>query len=291
MYKVAILGCENSHANAFIDIVYKQKLVDDVEFVGVYSDEVEAMQKLHDEFGVPMMERYDELVGKIDGLIVTARHGDNHYKYAKPYIESGIPMFIDKPITITESEAVEFMKDLKAHSVKVVGGSSCVHAEDVTELKAKIDSGEYGSVYGGFVRAPIHMENVYGGFFFYAQHLVQIMSAIFGYYPKSVKSYRNGNVITFMVRYENYDITAEYVDGRAFYAATVSLEKAVFGGKIAIADGNTYTPEFLEFHKILTGGAQPQSYREFIAPVYIMCAMFRSLESGEEEAVNAAAEI
>lgn len=291
MYKVAILGCENSHANAFIDIVYNKKLVDNVEFVGVFSDELEAMKKLNEKYGVPMMERYDELVGKIDGLIITARHGDNHYKYAKPYIESGIPMFIDKPITITEAEAVEFMNDLKAHNVKITGGSSCVHAEGVTGLKAQIDSGEYGPVFGGFVRAPIHMENAYGGYFFYAQHLVQIMSAIFGYYPKSVKGYRNGKVYTFIVRYENYDITAEYVDGRAFYAATASLEKAVLGGEFPLTNDNSYTPEFMEFYGILTGGTQPQSYREFIAPVYVMNAMNRSLESGNEEAVNTVPEV
>ena len=35
MYKVAILGCENSHANNFLDAVLVKKLVDDVGFVGV----------------------------------------------------------------------------------------------------------------------------------------------------------------------------------------------------------------------------------------------------------------
>ena len=103
MYRIAILGCENSHADIFLKYIYgdkktqdgnyvtvSERAVDDVEVVGVYSDEKEAMQKLHDAFGVPMMESSDELVGKVDGIVVTARHGDNHFKYAKPYISSAV---------------------------------------------------------------------------------------------------------------------------------------------------------------------------------------------------------
>ena len=113
MYKVAILGCENSHANNFLKAVIQDKLVTDVEFVGVYSYDPEAAAKLNAEFGVPVADSYDAFVGKVDGIIITARHGDNHYKYAKPYLDSGIPMFIDKPITCTEEDAAAFMKDLK----------------------------------------------------------------------------------------------------------------------------------------------------------------------------------
>ena len=36
MYKIAILGCENSHANTFLDFIITQKVVTDVEVVGVY---------------------------------------------------------------------------------------------------------------------------------------------------------------------------------------------------------------------------------------------------------------
>ena len=39
MYKVAILGCENSHANGFLDAVNNRKIVSDIAFVGVYSDD------------------------------------------------------------------------------------------------------------------------------------------------------------------------------------------------------------------------------------------------------------
>ena len=125
MYKIAILGCENSHANMFLDYIIKDKLYPDVEVIGVYSHEAEAAQKLSDQYGVYAAKSYDEFVGKADGIIVTARHGDRHYMYAKPYIATGIPMFIDKPVTVTEEDAINLKNDLIQNGVKVCGGSVC----------------------------------------------------------------------------------------------------------------------------------------------------------------------
>ena len=108
MKKVVMLGCENGHVNSFLNFI-KEGGYPDIEVIGAYSEDKEAMQKLEDTYGVPQMASYDEAVGKVDGIIVTARHGGLHYKFAKPYIESGIPMFIDKPITVSEEDAVNFM--------------------------------------------------------------------------------------------------------------------------------------------------------------------------------------
>ena len=62
MYKIAILGCENTHANSFLRQIYKKGRHTDIEVIGIYSDEEEPRRKLCEEFGVPVMERYDELV-------------------------------------------------------------------------------------------------------------------------------------------------------------------------------------------------------------------------------------
>lgn len=289
MYKVAILGCENSHANNFLNHVLEKKLVEDVEFVGVYSDERETAEKLNEQFGVPVMETPDELVGKVDGIIITARHGANHYKYAKPYIESGIPMFIDKPITVDEDEAIAFMKELKANGVRVSGGSCLGVANYIQELKQAVQDETYGKLLGGHLRAPINMENPYGGFFFYSQHLVQMAGELFGYYPDSVQMFRRDKVLTGVIRYTDFDISIEYVAGCYNYYANISCENEVVGSMFNL-DG-CFAKEFMAYHNILTGGEQEQSYEEFIAPVFVLNAMYRSLESGKEESIRKVGEI
>ena len=284
MYKVAILGCENSHANNFLDAVLNEKIVNDVEFIGVYSDDAEAAQKLHDKYGVYVAANYDEFVGKADGIIITARHGDNHYKYAKPYLESGIPMFIDKPITCTEEDAKAFVEELKAHKIPVSGGSSCVLADHVQNLRKAVAEETYGKVYGGYLRAPIDMDNPYGGFFFYSQHLAQVAMEIFGCYPKTVSVMSNEDTYTCILRYEEYDVTLSYISGNYQYYAMVSCEKDSVGGVYTLK--NCYQKEFMKFYGLLLGEPQKQSYEDFFAPVYVMNAIYRAMQSGNEEAVN-----
>ena len=289
MKKIAILGCENSHANNFLKANIKDGMfADDIEFVGVFSEYEGAAEKLNEEFGVPVMNSFDELVGKVDGIMVTARHGANHYKYAKPYIEDGIPMFLDKPITCDENEAVAFMKELKAKGILVTGGSSCPHADLVRQLAKGMKDGKYGKVFGGYLRAPVSLNNEYGGFWFYSQHLVQVTCEIFGYYPKSVIAFSNLPTVTVVVRYDEYDVTITFTEGFYTYSATVSGEKGLAGGEYGLE--GVFNREFEEFHELFDG-KQRQTYSEFIAPVFVIDAIKRSIESGKEEEVHTFEEI
>ena len=285
MKRIAILGCENSHANAFLTFIKEKEEFRDVEVVGVYSDESEAAQKLHDQFAVPVMNHYDDAVGRIDGLIITARRGDNHYKYAKPYISSGIPMFIDKPITINEEQAIVFMRELQEHRVRISGGSSLKQDEYVRKLKNEATEEVGGKTLGGYVRAPYQCENKYGGFYFYAQHLVEMVCEIFGRFPLSVTALPNGNRIHVLFHYESYDCVGLFCNNSYHYFAARMAETTSIGFEIPSTDAWFYK-EFREFYGILSGEEQTIGYDEFISPVMIMNAIVRSMESGKEEPIR-----
>ena len=289
MYKIAILGCENSHANAFLNLIKEGKF-ENIEVIGVYSNEPEAAEKLAKEFGVQVADSPDAFVGKVDGIVITARDGRNHLPYAMPYLASGIPMFMDKPITSDRDEALTLAREAKKYGVRLVGGSSCVHCEYVLELKEKIASGECGEIFGGYLRAPVSMKNAYGDFFFYAAHLVQVMQTIFGYYPKSVKSYTAGKGTTVVARYADFDVSLLYVDGNYRYYASVSAESGVIGAEYPVNE-SIYASEFGEFYKLLEGGEMPHSYEEFISSVPIICAIDQSMRTGEEVAISYFGEI
>ncbi|MBQ8342683.1 MAG: Gfo/Idh/MocA family oxidoreductase [Clostridia bacterium] len=286
MKKIVILGCENSHANSFLGFIRDDKHFADVEVVGVYSDEQDAMERVAKEFNVPTMENYDSAVGKVDGVVITARHGDNHYKYAAPYIPSGVPMFIDKPITVSESDALAFAKALKDNGVQVTGGSSCKYDKTVLALKADAENKVDGDTVGGFVACPLNSKMGYGGFYFYSQHLVEVLSEIFGRFPKSVKAYVSGENVNVVFRYENYDVNGLFAEGcfRCYYAARTAKD-ASKGGALVI-DSSIFLAEWEAFYALMNGGKSELSYEEFIAPVFVLNAIERSMQSGNEEEVK-----
>ena len=287
MKKIAILGCENSHADAFLNFIYNTDKYRDVEVVGVYSNEPAASKALNEKYGVPVMENYTDALGKIDGLVITARHGDLHYEYAKPYLDSGVPMFIDKPLTIKASDAVEFMNELKSRGIRVSGGSSLKHDIGVKTLKADRENLVDGETLGGFVRAPLNADNVYGGFYFYAPHLVEVVSEIFGRYPVSVEAKRVGKTTNVQFNYDNYTANGTFVDDNYVYYACRFADKSVKGMNLeSTVEHNWFESEFDEFYSLL-GGADPSvSYEDIFSSVFVMNAIDRSLASGKEEAVR-----
>jgi len=285
MKRIVILGCENSHANRFLQEIKDNPAYSDYEVLGVYSEEREAAEKLSAEFGTPVLNSYDEAVGMVDGVIVTARHGKNHYKYAKPYISSGIPMFIDKPITVDCEEAIKFMRELRDAGVTVTGGSSLGKADEIIDLAKKLEEDFEGTTLGGIVRAPLQSDSVHGGFYFYAQHLVEMVTAIFGRYPRSVKAFSAGREKTVVFRYEKYDVTGIFTDHSFKYFAARFSEEGSQGGVVVSSD-NWFKREFADFDELMNGGGRKISLDDFIAPVFIMRAIEKSLNSGEEEIIE-----
>ena len=286
MKKIVILGCENSHANAFLKHIKERAELAHIQCIGVYSDEIEAAQKLNDEFGVPVMANYDEAVGKVDGVVITARHGDSHYKFAKPYLASGVPMFIDKPICNKEGEAVEFMAALKKNGIKATGGSSLRHAFEITQLKNAHENQVGGQTVGGIFRAPLSIDNPHGGFFFYSQHLVEMIVEVFGRYPQAVQVSNNGDIYTVLFHYKDFTVTGVYTIGSgAYYAARFTANYSQ-GGTVAALGSEWYYGEFKVFADLMDGGEMDMSYEDLFAPVYILNAINRGIESGKVEPIT-----
>jgi hypothetical protein len=131
---------------------------------------------------------------------------------------------------------------------------------------------------------PLDINSEHGGFYFYAQHLVQSVCEIFGYYPKAVRACRSGDQITCVIRYDDFDVTGLFVNQSYRYYASVHFEKEMEGGLIPL--GNTTAKEFHDFYDLLRGKPQSQSCGDLFAPVFIMNAIDRAVQSGQEEPVH-----
>ena len=281
MYKIAILGCENSHANNFLRLI-ADGAYPEIEVIGIYSNEPEAVQKLHDQFGTPILTDFADAVGQVDGVMITARHGDNHYKYAKPYMDAGIPMFIDKPITCTEEEAVTFMREAKARGIRLCGGSTCAALAETLALAEDVRTEALGVIRGGAVVSPYQPNSPYGGFTFYAQHLIEIMTTIFGEGIERVLVDAREDAMTFTARYADYSVQATYLEKISYYSASV------YGGKAVRNEILRFTPESFRHEMndmlaLLRGEPMKKSYESFIYPVFIMNALMRAKDGAWEK--------
>lgn len=284
MYKIVILGCENSHANNFLRLIAEGHYPE-IEVIGIYSNEPEAVQKLHEQFGTPIMADYADAVGRVDGVMITARHGDNHYKYAKPYLDAGIPMFIDKPITCTEEEAVAFMRDVRDRGIRLCGGSTCAALAETLSLAEDARTEALGAVRGGAIVSPYQPNSPYGGFTFYAQHLIEIMTTIFGEGIERVIVDDRENAMTFTARYADFNVQATYLAGIGYYSASLYGKKGA-RNEILQFTPDSFRHEMDDMLDLLHGKPMKKSYESFIYPVFVMNALMRGSESGKWEALH-----
>ena len=282
--KVAILGAESSHAATFAKILAGKdgsRRYEDVELVGFYAD-----KDLSDsEEGIELIRKwsscdyvtndYEEFVGKVDAVIITSRHGSKHLGYARPYLERGIPVWVDKPIASNVSDALEMVALAKQYDTTVSGGSVLVTSPEIKELAAYVKENR-ATVRGGHVTAPIQMESPYEGFWFYSAHAVQMMLEVFGPGVRRVKAERGKNYVQAVYVYDEFNVTVYFGTGY-----TVTLYRT--GGQADPVKVSTGSSEELldEFFEIVRTGHNPQDPADWIAPVVLVDATIRAYETGE----------
>lgn len=285
MFRIGILGTENSHASAFCQIFNKPDengnyLYPDCRVVAVGGHYPESSQALFETYGLEFIaEKPEDLLGKVDAVMVTARDGKFHAEFSRPFIEAGLPMFIDKPFTVDPDEALALAKLAKSNNVPLVGGSSVKRVYDILMMQHAVKSG-LGGIHGGCLAAPVSMNNEYSGFFFYSSHLAEMSLTVFGYNPKAVTAFRSGDDVTVVAEYENYNVTNIFAEGcYSAYHCTVFGKDRNYGRDIDISMG--HYQECDAFVSMLRSGVMTDDYRELIAPIYYLNAIYESYNTGK----------
>ena len=282
MYKIAILGSENSHCAGFASVLAPTSGVKRFpEFMlwGVAGDD-DSNIAVSEKAAVPVFTTDPAaFAGQVDAVMITARHGGLHLPYAMPYIREGAKIWIDKPITASVEDARELVRLAHEKHLLLCGGSSLAGAAGTVRMKELVRE-KRGSVTGGHVTAPVNLVNDYGNFWFYSQHLVQMVTEIFGQDIVSVSAKRKGEGVPAVFHYPDFDVTAYFGTG---YSATVYLggygvacEKIDLGAEYFMLELN-------EFAAMLREGTVRQTPEELVYPVLVIDALIRSMEADGAE--------
>lgn len=291
MIRIGIIGTENTHALAFsrsINLPNSQTgelSYPNVRVVGVYGPDMESAQKILDETHVDFIaDKPEDFFGKVDAMMVTSRKGSLHYKYSMPFIQKGIPMFIDKPFTSELAQAKELVAVAKEKGVSLAGGSGCKLAQDIVILKNRVKVlAEADNLITGSINFPADLESEYDGLFFYASHLIEMALTVFGFDPKSVAAFEKNSSINAILRYDSYDITLHFTKGASEYTAVIYSKNRNYVREIDITQ--IYGLEVEQFVHMLKTGRMPHSYEHLIMPVAVIEAILESLKSGKETSI------
>ena len=271
MFKIGIIGSENSHAAAFSEIFNLSGTYDDVRVTAIWGEDMEASRKIAEKCHVEIVRPMD-MLRQVDAVMVTSRNGALHWGYVRPFIEAGKPAFVDKPLANDYAEAKSIIDLAAEKRVPLVGGSSLKLIADTLALKEAADEAKAkGELLGGNVYAPVSLDNPYGGFYFYSSHLIEIALTIFGYDPVAVNAVKTKAGIAAVLEYAGYAVTLNYTESAYKYGGVVLAKGGVSGREINM--GDAYAREVESFVKMLRTGESDMPARYLALPVRVLNAI------------------
>lgn len=190
MLRLGIVDCDTSHVYAFAQRlnhagIEPAQWVDGAQVVAACAgtSRIHGPERIG-EFvdnlratGAEIVERPEDLLGRIDAVLVESNEGGVHRERAAPFIEAGLPVFVDKPFTSSVADARALVELADRHGVTILSASALRFADDLEAIRA---DASLGRLTGADVFSPAHLNDANPGLFHYGVHGVEMLYALLG---------------------------------------------------------------------------------------------------------------
>ena len=286
--KVGIIGLDTSHVPAFTKAMNDKSATGDLAAVEVVAafpggspdiassrDRVEGYTKELRDLGVEIVGSIDELLPKVDVVLLESVDGRPHLQQAIPVINAHKPLFIDKPVAGSLADAVAIYKLAKEQGVPCFSSSSLRFSPGILGMRKDERVGE---VLGCDAFGPCALEEHHPDLFWYGIHGVEILCTIMGPGCESVSRTQtpDGELVVGVWNGGRIGTFRGIRAGKTDYGALV------FGTKAIVPSGSYagYQPLVAEIAKFFQTGKPPVSAEETLEIYALMEAADESKRQG-----------
>jgi hypothetical protein len=191
MIKLGVLDFDTSHVVEFTKRLNHKDVPEDQWVDGaqvvigcpgeskIMPERIPEYTKAMDKLGVPLVDKPEDLLGKVDGMLIESQEGGPHWERARPFLEAGVPCYIDKPFTCGVADARKIVELAAKKKLPVFSSSSLRYAPELVEYVADM---KHGKVLGALAYgpAPLSGSERNPGLFHYGIHAVEILYTLMG---------------------------------------------------------------------------------------------------------------
>ncbi len=281
MIRIGLIGTESSHTDS---ILRRLAELDDVEVTAVFGDEPNDTKRKMTEFGLDCeVFSVEEMIGKVDGVMVTMRDGAEHLAALRPLFGHNIAMWVDKPFTASVEDAEELVALIKKHNTPFSGGSFIKMTEGVQAVKK-----EYNRIKDNCMSAYMSfwtkLESKYSGMHFYSHHLIESVLEAFGLEIRAVNAKRKGDCLVVTAEYDNFYVLMNYaVNAEPVHAGVFGKDSSLM---CEVSFGNAENEQVDEFVEVIKTGKSPYPPEFFLAAVKVSNAIEESMKTGKEVKIS-----
>ena len=188
--RVGVIGLDTSHSIAFTKLINDPKaaaplnrlrvvcayphgsadIESSVSRIPKYTQEIKAM-------GVEVVESIDDLIFKVDAVLLETNDGRLHLEQALPVLKARKPVFIDKPVAASLVDVIAIYQAAKHFDTPVFSSSSLRFAKPAQAAR----KGELvGKVLGCETFSPAKQEPTHPDLYWYGIHGVEQLFTVMG---------------------------------------------------------------------------------------------------------------
>lgn len=270
--RIGIIGLDTSHVPAFTGLFNDPKNEGDLAGFKVVagfpggSKDVKASysrvemftNQIREKYGVEIVDSIDDLVKKVDVVLIESVDGRPHLAQAIPVFKAGKKVFIDKPIAGSLADVLMIFDLARKHKTPVFSSSSLRYA---TNLRAAKSDPKLGKVLGAISYSPCELEPHHPDLFWYGVHGVESLFTIMGTGCKTVSRTHTKDTDI---------VTGTWADGRigtyrGLRSGSKGYGNVIFGDKGDVSTTGAvggYKPLVVEIAKFFKTGVPPVSAEE-----------------------------
>ena len=189
--RIGLIGLDTSHVVAFTQLLNDASRPDHVpgaRVVAAYkggSPDVVASAtriekftaELRDSWKIDLVDSIDELVRRVDAVMIESVDARVHLAQAKPVIAAKKPLFVDKPFTASTRDAIELARLARQNGTPIFSSSSLRFNEGVQAIKRDPRAAD---VLGAIAWGPATLEPHHPDLFWYGIHTVETLYTFMG---------------------------------------------------------------------------------------------------------------
>jgi predicted dehydrogenase len=286
--RIGIIGLDTSHAPAFarafnagdasardfmgfrVVAAYPQGSPDIESSTSRVPEYVREMR----DMGVEIVDTIPDLLRKVDFVLLTTNDGRVHLEQARPVIEAGKPLYVDKPMAASLADVLALFDAARAKKVPLFSASSLRWIPGALELR----NGAQGTIEGADAFSWAALEPTHPDLYWYGIHGVEILYTVMGTGCQSVSRFRTEDTEFCVGQWEGGRIGTfrGLRSSEHSYGGTVFAEKKI----VCLPMGSDYAPMLKAIAQFFATGRPPIPEDETIEIYAFMSAADRSKARG-----------
>ena len=219
-----------------------------------------------------VVEKPADVIGEVDAVIIATDIGGEHVARARPFVEAGLPLFIDKPMVDNEAD-LETFRGWVRDGHPILSSSSMRYTKEF--LPYRLSTRELGELRFVSITTPKTWER-------YGIHALEAVYPILG--PGFVSIRNTGSAernIVHLKHRRGVDVIVAAIGD--MYGSFGCLQLCGTAGRVQLASGDSFfsfKAQLAAFVEYLRTGARPFPFEETVELMRLVIGGIRSREAG-----------